>query len=171
VVNNLFKEKNNNYQEMADPLIGIHAAVGEIGVLTFLWVFVELINPSKERIKRAKIIALIGVIFLFASWFVGGYYYVDVYGSEVKPLIKEGPAPWAHSVITETKEHVFLFLPFLSLLTLGMIHKYEKDLIKNKDAKFSLLLLSGLVVLIGLSMAGMGYLISTGFRVALEAAV
>ncbi|MEK6916521.1 MAG: hypothetical protein AABW92_02140 [Nanoarchaeota archaeon] len=154
---------------MAHPLIGIHAALGEIGVLAFLWVFVELLNPTIERVKRAKIVALMGIIFLFMSWVTAGYYYVNIYGPEVKPIIKGGPMPWAHSIFTETKEHVFLFLPFISLFTLGLLHKHEKKLITDKNIKKSLLILCGLIVLIGLSMAGMGYIISTGARTALEA--
>lgn len=154
---------------MAHPLIGLHAAIGEIGVFAFLWVLVELLNPTPQRVKRAKIVAVIGVIFLFLSWFAGGYYYVEYYGPEVKPIIKEGPAPWAHKIITETKEHVFLFLPLLSIFTTGLIYKYKKEIITNRDVRISILLMAGLIVLIGLSMAAMGYFISTGARVALEA--
>lgn len=154
---------------MAHPLIGIHAALGEIGIFAFLWVFVELLNPTKTRIQRAKIVAMVGLIFIVFSWFAGGYYYVEHYGPEVKPMIKEGPAPWAHKIFTETKEHVFLFLPFLAALTIGLIHHYKDRLITNKDAKNAVLWSSGLIVLIGLAMAFMGYMISTGARVALEA--
>lgn len=108
---------------MAHPLIGIHAALGEIGVGAFLWVFVELLNPSEERIKRAKKIALLGALLFLLSWIAGGYYYVEFYGDQVKPLIKEGPFPWAHAIVMETKEHVFLFLPFLSLSIVGFLHR------------------------------------------------
>ena len=153
---------------MVNPLIGIHAIVGELGVFAFLWVLVELINPTEQRIKRAKIAAILGVILFFMSWAVGGYNYIAFYSADVKPIIKEGPIPWAHSIFTETKEHVFLFLPFLSLLTLGLIYQHKDILTLNNDIKVSILLLSGFIVLIGLSMAGMGFLISTGAREALE---
>ncbi|MBC8500397.1 MAG: hypothetical protein ISS25_03760 [Nanoarchaeota archaeon] len=156
---------------MVHPLIGIHAAFGEIGAFAFLWVLVELLNPSEERIRRAKIAAVVGVVFLFLSWVTAGYYYVNIYGADVKPMIKAGPAPWAHKIFTETKEHLFIFLPFLSILTAGLIFKYKDELIENKGAKLSVLLLSGLVFLIALSMAGMGYIISMGARAALEAGV
>ncbi len=154
---------------MVNPLVGIHAALGEFAILSFFWVFVEILNPTEQRIKRAKIVAALGVIFIFISWIVGGYYYVNVYGSNVKPIIKAGPSPWAHSVFMETKEHIFLFLPFLSLLTLGLIYKHQKRLINNAAARISVLMLSALIVLIGLSMIGMGYIISSGARTALEA--
>src|SRR3989338_9899023 len=101
---------------MANPLIGIHAGLGEFGIFVFLWMFVELLNPTATRMKRAKIACVIGLILIMLSWLAGGYYYVNIYGPEVKPLIKEGPIPWAHLVFTETKEHIFFFIPILSML-------------------------------------------------------
>jgi hypothetical protein len=152
---------------MSTILIGLHAGIGEIGALAFLWVFVEMLNPDVRRVVRAKVAAIIGTIALFASWLVGGYYYVTYYGSNVKPAIKEGPLPWAHLVMTETKEHVFLFLPFLALLVLGLILAHKKELAKGNRMK-SILALSLLVFLISMAMAGMGYLISSGYRSAIE---
>jgi hypothetical protein len=151
---------------MANPLIGIHAGLGEFGIFVFLWMFVELLNPTAARIKRAKIACVIGLILIILSWLAGGYYYVNIYGPEVKPLIKEGPAPWAHLVFTETKEHIFLFIPILSMLITTILFKADMN-----KARKSILMLLGLTILLGLSMAGMGYIISTGARTALEALV
>lgn len=156
---------------MVNYLVGIHAGLGEIGAFLFLWLFVELLNPSKSRIKRAKIVAVLGTIFIFLSWFAGGYSYVTNYGTNVKPLIKAGPSPWAHSIFTESKEHIFLFLPFLSILVSSMIFAYGNKLETDKKARSAALILSITIVLIALLMAGMGYLISTGARTALEAKI
>ena len=153
---------------MADILIGIHAALGEFAVLAALWVFVEMLNPTAERIRRAKAASILVALFIFASWLAGGYYYVTVYGSAVKPIIKAGPQPWAHAIFTETKEHVFLFLPFLSLFLLSLMGRL-KDAGKGAGMRVAVLATSLMIVLIGLSMVGMGYLISTGVRTALEA--
>ena len=109
-------------------LIGTHAILGEIGIAAFLWVFIEMLNPTPNRLKRAKIAAFLGVVFFFASWIIGGYYYVEYYGDLVKPIIKEGPQPWAHLIFTETKEHVFLFLPFLSIFAYTLIIRFKTKL-------------------------------------------
>lgn len=154
---------------MVNPLIGIHAAIGELGAIAFLWVLIEFWNPAPNRIKRAELVALIGAILLFLTWFVGGYYYVQYYGANVKPIIKEGPQPWAHGVFTETKEHVFLFMPFLALLDYLIIKKYGKNITEKSEIRKAVMLLSLLIFLLALSMAGMGYIISTGARAALEA--
>ncbi|MBS3176911.1 hypothetical protein J4457_06780 [Candidatus Woesearchaeota archaeon] len=152
---------------MVHPLIGIHAALGEIGIFAFLWVFVEILNPTDQRMKRAKIVATLGFIFLLLSWIAGGYYYLNYYGPQVKPIIKEGPAPWAHEVVMEAKEHIFLFLPFLALLAAALLHQNAKSANQTRRAT---LLLCAIIILTGLAMAAMGYLISSGARAALEVA-
>lgn len=154
---------------MVHPLIGIHAALGELGILAFLWVFVEMLNPTTNRVQRASLAATIGAILLLASWAAGGYYYVVHYGPAVKPVIKEGPTPWAHSIFMETKEHVFLLLPFVALLTAVLLRKVKENPAQSKDLRTAILLLTALIIIIGLSMAAMGYVISTGARAALEA--
>lgn len=151
------------------PLIGLHAALGEVGALLFLWVLIELLNPSESRLRRARLAAALGTLFLIGAWFVGGFYYVTEYGAIVKPVIKSGPLPWAHSVITETKEHVFLFLPFLAALTFGLLSRYKSEFTQNRNLRVAVVLLAGLIVLMAFTMAGMGFIISSGFRAALEA--
>lgn len=156
---------------MANPLIGLHAFLGEFAVFAFLWVFVELFNPNKDSIARVKLVSTIGIVLLILAWVVGGYYYLNEYGTNVKPLIKAGPQPWAHLIFTETKEHVFLFLPFIGFLAFTMIRSAGDNLIKERKTRHAVQLLCLMVVLIGLAMAGMGYMISTGARAALEAGV
>jgi len=150
-------------------LIGLHAVLGEVGALAFLWVFVELLNPSESRLRRARIVAFLGMMFLVGAWITGGFYYLTEYGAAVKPIIKSGPIPWAHSVITETKEHVFLFLPFLAILEWGLLRRYRDEFIQNRNFRIAVLLIALLIVLIAFAMAGMGFIISSGFRAALEA--
>jgi len=152
---------------MVNPLILIHAAIAEIGLFAFLWVVVEMLNPSETRIARAQVAALLGFACLFFAWLVGGFYYVEVYGSHVKPLIKASDAKWVHSIVMEVKEHVFLFLPILATLTTALLYKYDGELINNRDARLSIVLLAGLIFLMGFSIAGMGAIISSGYRFAL----
>jgi hypothetical protein len=152
---------------MVNPLILIHAICAEIGLLAFLWVLVEMLNPSETRIARAQVAALTGFACLFFAWLVGGFYYVEVYGLHVKPLIKASDAEWVYSIVMEAKEHVFLFLPILASLTAALLYKYDGELIHNRDASVSIVLLAGVIFLIGFSIAGMGAIISSGYRFAL----
>lgn len=154
---------------MVNPLVGIHAALGEMGVSAFFWTFIEMISPDKKRLRRARVAAMLGVILFFMSWIIGGYYYSTYYGESVKPVIKEGPQPWAHSVMMESKEHIFLFLPFLGIVVFSLVSLAGERMIKDAKLRKSFLIVTGIVILIGLAMAFMGYLISSGFRSALEA--
>ncbi len=150
-------------------LIGIHAAFGELGAIAFVWVAVEMLSPTENRIRRATKVALIGVVMFFISWLSGGYYYLHNYQDVVKAVIKGGPNPWAHLVFTETKEHVFMFLPFMAIVVWSALKQYGNELIENKKqlAK-AIIILAGFIALFAFAMAGMGYLISSGARSALE---
>ncbi len=156
---------------MVHPLIGVHAAIGELGVLAFLWVFIELMNPSVKGIARCRKAAILGVVCFLTVWITGGFYYVVHYGPNVKPLILAGPQPWAHKIVMEAKEHIFLFLPFLAVSALGLISSLGNSLIKDKRSRRTVQWLSAMCVIIGMAMALMGYMISTAARLSLELGV
>jgi len=154
---------------MVNPLIFIHAICAELGLFAFLWVLVEMLNPTETRIARAQMASVVGFAFLIFAWLVGGFYYVEIYGLHIKPVIKASDAKWVHSIVMEVKEHVFLFLPILASLTAALLYKYDGELLENRDARLSIVLLAGLIFLLGFSIAGMGALISAGYRFALMA--
>ncbi|MBT8039590.1 MAG: hypothetical protein KJO70_02745 [Gammaproteobacteria bacterium] len=151
------------------PLIGLHAGLGELGALLFFWAFVELVGGQARNIRRARLAVLLGTLFLIGAWFAGGFYYVEFYGNEVKPLIKEGPMPWAHGVAMETKEHVFLFLPFLGVFAWGLMQRLGHVMDSDRQARAAALYATGAVVLLSGTMALMGFLVSSSYRAALEA--
>lgn len=150
---------------LKEILIGTHAFLGEAGALAFLWVTIELLANTENGMRRTRIAARLGTAFIFLSWIIGGYYYVKFYG-QIKPFIKEGPQPWAHGIITETKEHIFLFLPIVALLTTGIIQRFKNELLTNKSARTATIILSILLVLMVFTIAGFGFLISSGYRAA-----
>lgn len=156
---------------MINFLVGLHAGLGELGSILFLWVAIELFNPDSKRINRSSKIAFIGFILLLISWLIAGIYYTTDYGANIKPVIKESSNAWAHNVIMESKEHIFILLPFLSFVTFLLLRNYQKELLKDHKYRKSLVFLSILIFLIGLSMAFLGYLISSAYRAALEVKV
>jgi hypothetical protein len=150
------------------PLIGLHAWLGEFAALMFAWAFIELLSGADENVRRAKMATLLGLFFIFSAWLAGGFYYVEVYGSAVKPLIKEGPLPWAHKIVMETKEHVFIFLPFLGLLAFALLQRLGNAMPGNAAARAAAQYALGSLAVITGSMALFGFLVSSGFRAALE---
>ena len=156
---------------MNAPLIGLHAGLGEFAALMFAWAFIALLSAGEANVRRARVAVLLGTLFLVAAWLGGGYYYVSIYGSEVKPFIKEGPMPWAHGVAMETKEHVFLFLPFLGAFAWGLMQRLGSTIGSDARARAAALWTTGSVVVACGFMAFMGFLVTTGFRSALEGLV
>jgi len=148
-------------------LRGLHVAFGELALLLIIWTIAEVAwGSSGGKVVRAKIASLTGTIFTFASWMVSGIYYVVYYGSQVKPTIKAGPWPWAHTIFMESKEHIFLFLPFLTILLLFLIWKYG-DKLGERGVRFSIFAVGGVAVLIPALMILSGFLVSSGYRIAI----
>ena len=143
-------------------LIGLHLGFAILGIDGFLWVLGELIAGARHR-TRILFASLVGLGGFILSWVFGGYYYVVYYGSQVKPVIKEGLAPWAHAIVMETKEHIFLFIIPLAL-TITFIMLLTKDEFSANNLKKSTILLVGLLVFIGLAIGIMGYIISAAAR-------
>jgi hypothetical protein len=149
----------------------LHAGLGDLGALSFLWITAEIINGSQEGFKRARAVSLAGLILLLASWIVGGYYYVTIYGPVVKPVILGSVFSWGHSVVMEGKEHVFLFIPIMAAvvsITLFASKGFKEMAAKGRTA---LGVLSALVFLFGFSMALLGFLIAVSARAGLAGMV
>jgi hypothetical protein len=138
-------------------LVGLHLAFAIIGIDAFLWLLGEL-AANVENARRRTFAALLGSASFIMSWLFGGYYYVVFYGPVVKPIIKAGAAPWAHAVVMEAKEHIFLFMIPMALTALVAARTNSTELRKP------LMWLTGSLAMLGLSLGLMGYIISAAAR-------
>lgn len=143
-------------------LIGIHLGFAIIGIDVFLWLLGKFKDGGGSR-KSRIVTATVGVVAFIATWFTGGYYYVVHYGTLVKPIIKGGVAPWVHSIIMETKEHIFLFIIPLAMTVL-FIALLEKEDMDRLGLRCFALRLTGAVVALGLLIGAMGFVISATAR-------
>ncbi len=148
------------------PLVFLHALAGLLGTIAFGWVLLELRKPGKENYAMAHTAAALGIILLLFSWAMGGFYYVTVYGPSVKPLVKQ-EAAWVHDIGTETKEHIFLFLPFLALADLALVDYAFRR--KSAAALKLAQLFAAAILVLGLIVTVEGFVISNTARAALEA--
>ena len=142
-----------------------HPTFGALGILAAVWVFVETLNARDSNQWRVRAATLASAAFIWASYLVGGYWYVTSYAAD-RARILAGPWPFAHNFVMETKEHVFLGL--LLLATFLPIAAYN-NLAGSKGARHLVLWSAALVVLMGLAMEGAGAFISMGVKVALVA--
>lgn len=148
---------------MINFLLITHVIIGLIGVMSSYAVFTGLLK-KKISLWFLKMASLIAFLMYIISWITGGIYYVTYYGVAVKPIIKAGEYPWAHSVITESKEHIFLFLPVLSFVILLTLFLKGEVIKENNDLKKALTFVAGITLLIGVLITLGGVLISGAAR-------
>ena len=148
-------------------LRGLHVGFGELALFFTIATLFSLVWVSpKRKVGMAKIASLVGVISAFVSWLVSGLYYVIYYGPQVKPVIKGGSWPWAHGIFMEGKEHVFLFLPFIAMILLFLVWKYADRWDEDRAVRLSIVTVGSIAIFITVLMAVSGYLISSGYRIA-----
>ena len=143
-------------------LIGLHLGFAVLGIDGFLWLLGEMLASSGNKV-RMKYASWLGLSGFALSWLAGGYYYVVYYGTLVKPAIKSGLAPWAHAIIMEAKEHIFLFiLPVAITVILAAL--VNDDIRAKLNASKETMKLAGLVAGLGLAIGAMGFIISAAAR-------
>lgn len=140
-----------------------HIVLGLIGVIAFYAAWMILLK-EKSALKWPKILSLVGALSFWGSWITGGYYYVKFYGKAVKPIILSGKYPWAHTVITESKEHIFLILPFLSIAVFLLLWMLEKKIQNDEGVKKWAAYLSGLIFALSAIIAFAGVAISSAVK-------
>ncbi len=151
-------------------LVLAHSLSGGLAALALIWIAVEMRYLTKEGVNRARIASYLASFFLIAGcWIVGGYNYRTAYGAEVRPVILAGPTPWAHLIVMEAKEHIFVFLPIIALalsLTLAILE--ESDLLKNQKSRRALAIVAYLALFMVLITFLMGAIISNAGKAGLE---
>jgi len=138
-----------------------HVMLGLVGVMAFYAVWLGLLKrePSIPFLKGASLFAFLGIIL---SWISGGYYYVVYYGSVTKPIIVGGAYPWAHFIFTETKEHVFLVLPFAALVLVALFFVGGGRLLMDPNTKQGAVWLAAALTILGTFITFAGIVISGG---------
>lgn len=143
-------------------LIGLHLGFAIIGIDAFLWLLGEVVANAGSA-RRRIFAATLGFFGYVATWLIGGYYYVKFYGPLVKPIIKVGNAPWAHAVVMEVKEHIFLFAIPLAV-TIFLLAKLDAGELRSLGLRKSFIRLIVITAGLGLSVGAMGFIISAAAR-------
>lgn len=149
---------------MKEMILMLHPTFGVLGVLSAVWLFVEVINASESNVGRIKVAGVVLAVLMWLTYLVGGYWYVEFYYAD-KAIIKAGPWPFAHSFFMETKEHLFFTLLLIS--TYIPIAATNVRPVTDAGGRNLLLVLSALVVLLGLAMEGSGATVGLGVKMGL----
>lgn len=144
-------------------MLALHVIMGVIGVIALyaIWLFLLKKTPSLHFLKWSSLTAFGSLV---VSWLSGGYYYVLYYGGEVKPRIIEGDYAWAHTIFTETKEHLFLVLPFTALALTALFWLLGERVTSEPSLKRSALWLATVATGIGIFITLAGIIMSGGAR-------
>ena len=138
-------------------LLVSHIFLGTLGIVFLTGYLLYFFREDNLGfLKRMSFFAFLSFVF---SWIVGGYYYVTYYGHAVKPIILSGEFPWIHKVLMETKEHIFLFLPFLAFV-LFIATYFGKNIKDDKKLSYSYIGLCFTTVSVALLVTIMGMAIS-----------
>jgi len=136
-----------------------HIFLGTVAIMAFAGLPL-LLKGKKSNVGLLKIYSLLGFLGFLGSWISGGYYYSSYYGRAIKPQILESATPWIHKILMESKEHVFLFLPFLAFVVLSLVNFFSTELMVNEKLKKKLNLLCLMIVTIGIIITLSGIAIS-----------
>ena len=137
----------------------LHIILGTCGII-FLTAYLLSLFKKEIGVKWLKINSFLALLSFLGSWISGGYYYASYYGKSVKPIILKGGYSWVHTILMETKEHVFLFLPFLTFTVFAVTYFAGKDFNSDKKLIFSIGALCFIVVSIALAIMFFGIVIS-----------
>jgi hypothetical protein len=157
-----YDASKGGYMDFIHFLLTFHVGFGELAGLCFLWVAIDTFNRTDKGLARIKIFTIIGTVAAFAAWFVGGYYYVVHYGTKVKPVIiaEASKYKWAHQIVIEFKEHIFLFIPVLAVAVLLFFWKTSKWSDVDSATTNKIGFLSLLIFIMAFMMAGLGAIVS-----------
>lgn len=138
-------------------LLIVHVIGGVIAIGMHNVVLMHLLKKAPNYVFVSRV-AWSAVALFFLSWATSAYYYVTYYGSSVKPRILAGAMPAAHTFFMETKEHIFLVLPFLALsiaLCTTYLRSNPDDSLRKSTALLTLVALA-----IGVATAASGIFVS-----------
>jgi hypothetical protein len=143
-------------------LVLLHSISGGLALLALIWILLEFLYPTDKSLARARIASYLTVFMLTAGcWIAGGYNYLKDYGSQVKPVILEGPDPWVHEIVMEMKEHIFLFLPIIAFALSLTISTLDRDaFLVDVKSRRALIAIASLAFFMVLLMFLMGAVIS-----------
>jgi hypothetical protein len=142
----------------------LHVALGVLGILCAVALFVDVLNINEGNIERIKKLSIVVAVLFCLTYLIGGYWYVVYYGHD-RDIIKAGQWAWAHNFFMEVKEHIFFAMLMLSMYLPIAVHRNVP--LTDRKKRNLVLGISALIVLLGLFMEGAGGIIGKGVTIGL----
>jgi predicted membrane channel-forming protein YqfA (hemolysin III family) len=142
----------------------MHVALGVIGIMFAVALFVDVLNVNEGNIERIKKLSLAVAVLIVLAYIIGGYWYVVYYGHD-RDIIKAGQWPWAHNYFMEVKEHLFFVMLLLGIYL--PIAVYRNTPLMEREKRCLVLGICALIVVLGFFMEGAGGIIGKGVTMGL----
>ena len=142
----------------------VHVALGVIGIMFAVALFVDVLNVNEGNIERIKKLSLAVAGLIVLAYIIGGYWYVVYYGHD-RDIIKAGQWPWAHNYFMEVKEHLFFVMLLLGIYL--PIAVYRNTPLMEQEKRCLVLGICALIVVLGFFMEGAGGIIGKGVTMGL----
>ncbi len=156
---------------MADALItlaaGAHVFTAVLVMIFSVLMFGETLWGGSP--KRMRIYGIMIIIFAVLTYALAGWWYVVYYGPD-KQVIINGEMAWAHALVMETKEHVFI-AGFWFSVVLGLFGYFaSEEQLDNPYYRKTVALLAIFLIVGVLLLEGMGAIITAGLKIGLGGA-
>ena len=141
-----------------------HVFTAIIAMLTVTMMFGESLWGGSA--KRMRFYGIVLLLSLALTYILAGWWYVVYYGAD-KSIIIGGAMAWAHTVVMETKEHIFIS-GFWLMVVLGLFGINSTDeQMQNDNYKRSVALLALTSILGVIVLDAMGGIIVAGLKAGL----
>lgn len=149
---------------MKEIILFLHPMLGVFGVIAAFWVIIETLNAGEKNQKRIHFASVSTAVFMVLTWIASGYWYVTYYAAD-KAIILNGPWAFAHSLVMETKEHLF-FVTLVLALFLPIV-TFGNNLVSNRSARIVVYTVSAFIILSAMALEGAGGILTMGVKLGL----
>ncbi len=140
-----------------------HMLMGAFGIMSAIWLLVELLNMNENNKKRINNATVLTTVFIWLTYILGIFFYVN-YHSIGKEIIKAGEWAWVQKFIMEAKEHNFFLLLLCTYIPFVVFYG---NLQKSTKMKKLAITITFLIVVVGLVQSGLGEMVSRTIRMSL----
>ena len=140
----------------------LHPVMGVVMMGMLLWMLAGLAcdNTSYRMLKRLSVaVALLAV----GIWGIAGYWYIVYYPAE-KVQILHGAMPWAHRVVMEIKEHLFLGAAIVALYLPVVVISEGSRVALDQEGKRVIRTVAWILLLMLFVIEGAGAIVSQGLK-------
>ena len=147
---------------MKTLLLMLHSVMGIVMMGMLLWMLAGLRcdNPPYQMLKRLSVaVALLAL----GVWGIAGYWYVVYYTVE-KIQILHGTMPWAHRVVMEIKEHLFLAVAIVALYLPVAVISEGTEGAQDRQGRSLIRTVAWMLLLLLFVIEGAGAIVAQGVK-------